>query len=75
MVVISIKSIGGGGDGFLFETTTDTLNDVLIENLVSVHNDRLRSKVIVDSVRGLVKYGIMKDPNSNGHQVCSLIMM
>lgn len=63
MVVISIKRSGADGDGFLYETTTDTSNEQLIESLVTMQNLRLRSKLIVDSVRGLVQYGPMKDPN------------
>ena len=71
MVVINIKD--PSGDGFLFETTTDTPNDVLIQKLVDMHNNRLRSLVIVDSARGLAKYGIMKNPNSENkvYEVCS----
>ena len=57
MVVISIKSNDGNGDGFLFETTTDATNDDLISSLVEIQNLRLRSRVIVDSVRGLAEYG------------------
>lgn len=57
MVVISIKSNDGNGDGFLFETTTDATNNDLISSLVEVQNLRLRSRVIVDSVRGLAEYG------------------
>jgi len=57
MVVISIKSNDGNGDGFLFETTTDATNDDLISSLVELQNLRLRSRVIVDSVRGLAEYG------------------
>ena len=57
MVVISIKSNDGNGDGFLFETTTDATNDDLISSLVELQNLRLRSRVIVDSVRGLAEHG------------------
>ncbi len=64
MVVFSIKN-GGDGDGFLFETTTDTPNEQLIESLVELQNLRLRSRVIADAVRGLAQYGPMKDPNDN----------
>jgi len=64
MVVLIIK--GSDGDGFLFETTTDTLNDHLIESLVQLQNARLRSIVIADSVRGLAQYGPMKESNAVG---------
>jgi hypothetical protein len=63
MVVIHVKR--SDGDAFLFETTTDTKNDELIESLVQLQNLRLRSKVIVDSVRGLAQYGMMKDPKNS----------
>lgn len=63
MVVISLKGSSGDGDGFLFETTTDTPNDELISSLVELQNLRFRSKVIVDSVRGLAQYGPMKKNN------------
>lgn len=59
MVVISVKETDG--DGFLFETTTDTKNDDLILSLVNVNNLRLRSAVIVDAVRALASYGPMKE--------------
>ena len=64
MVVISIKH--ADGDGFLYETTTDTRNDDLIASLVEIHNERLRAKVIVDGVRGLAMYGPMKEPSKVG---------
>lgn len=64
MVVISVK--GSDGDGFLYETTTDTLNDNLIESLVEIHNERLRAKVIANNVRGLALYGPMKEPTKVG---------
>lgn len=54
---------GSDGDAFLFETTTDTKNEELIHSLVELQNLRLRCKVIVDSVRGLAQYGMMKDPS------------
>jgi len=63
MVVISIK--GADGDGFLYETTTKTSNQELIESLVEIQNLRLRSRVIVDSVRGLAQYGPMKVKEAN----------
>ena len=69
MVVISIKQ--SDGDGFLYETTTDTRNDDLIASLVEIHNERLRAKVIVDGVRGLATYGPMKEPGKEGiDEVC-----
>mmetsp|Transcript_16898 Transcript_16898/g.23912 ORF Transcript_16898/g.23912 Transcript_16898/m.23912 type:complete len:134 (+) Transcript_16898:56-457(+) len=64
MVVISVKY--AGGDGFLFETTTDTPNNDLISSLVDIHNERLRSGIIVDSVRGLMTHGPMIKPDNVG---------
>ena len=63
MVVISIKQ--SNGEGFLYETTTDTLNDDLIESLVNIHNARLQAQFIADAVRGLAAYGPMKNPEDN----------
>ena len=63
MVVISMKQ--ANGEGFLFETTTSTLNDNLIESLVNVHNARLQARFVADAVRGLAAYGPMRDPKDN----------
>eukprot|EP00584_Thalassiosira_punctigera_P000312 CAMPEP_0172538642 /NCGR_PEP_ID=MMETSP1067-20121228/10002_1 /TAXON_ID=265564 ORGANISM="Thalassiosira punctigera, Strain Tpunct2005C2" /NCGR_SAMPLE_ID=MMETSP1067 /ASSEMBLY_ACC=CAM_ASM_000444 /LENGTH=290 /DNA_ID=CAMNT_0013324183 /DNA_START=71 /DNA_END=943 /DNA_ORIENTATION=- len=65
MVVISLKSTLGApsnNDGFLYETTSSTKVDDLIESLVEIHNARLRSCLIMDSVRGLAMHGVMKRP-------------
>jgi len=64
MVVISLKQ--PDGDGFMFETTTDTKIDDLIVSLVNIHNSRLQSTVIVDGVRGLASYGPMKESHAVG---------
>mmetsp|Transcript_17631 Transcript_17631/g.25509 ORF Transcript_17631/g.25509 Transcript_17631/m.25509 type:complete len:284 (-) Transcript_17631:1536-2387(-) len=64
MVVISVKN--ADGDGFLFETTTDTKNEELIRSLVNIQNDRLRSRLIIDAVRGLAAHGPMKKPQEAG---------
>lgn len=64
MVVISVKN--SDGDGFLFETTTDTRNDDLIASLVAIQNGRLRARVVADAVRGLCKHGPMKKPEEVG---------
>jgi hypothetical protein len=64
MVVISLKL--SDGDGFLFETTTSTPNNDLIKSLVDIHNGRLQSSVVIDSVRGLASYGPMKQPSETG---------
>ena len=73
MVVMSLKQVDG--DGFLFETTTDTLNDVVIKSLVDIHNCRIQSRFVIDAVRRLVSYGPMKKPNDNGFEEVSLDMM
>ncbi|KAL7448764.1 hypothetical protein ACHAWC_000905 [Mediolabrus comicus] len=68
MVLIHLKSAlsssNDGNDEFLFETKSSTKVDDLIESVVSINNARLRSSLIVDTVRGLATYGPMKPPNS-----------
>mmetsp|Transcript_15774 Transcript_15774/g.17987 ORF Transcript_15774/g.17987 Transcript_15774/m.17987 type:complete len:285 (+) Transcript_15774:148-1002(+) len=64
MVVISIKQ--ADGDGFLYETTTETQNNDLIKSLVEIHNERLRARVIVDGCRALALYGPMKHQSQVG---------
>lgn len=54
MVVISIKY--KDGDGFMFETTTDTLNDDLIKSLVDIHNARLQATWVLESVPSLIQH-------------------
>lgn len=69
MVLISLKSTLGSAssnDGFLFETTVSTTVDDLIESLVEIHNARLRSFLIIDSVKELSMYGAMKLPETVG---------
>ncbi|KAL7438221.1 hypothetical protein ACHAXH_004491 [Discostella pseudostelligera] len=70
MVLISLKSTlggaSGGDDGFLFETTASTPVDDLIESLVEIHNARVRSRLIIESVKELALYGIMKRPGGVG---------
>eukprot|EP00557_Chaetoceros_sp_GSL56_P002808 CAMPEP_0176502750 /NCGR_PEP_ID=MMETSP0200_2-20121128/14938_1 /TAXON_ID=947934 /ORGANISM="Chaetoceros sp., Strain GSL56" /LENGTH=295 /DNA_ID=CAMNT_0017901879 /DNA_START=106 /DNA_END=993 /DNA_ORIENTATION=+ len=72
MVVIHVK--GSDGDGFLFETTTDTKNEDLIQSLVNLQNLRSRAKVIVDSVRGLAQYGMMKDGTVGGRHAGATVV-
>ena len=68
MVLIHLKSAlsssNGGNDEFLYETKSSTKVDDLIASVVSINNARLRSSLIVDSVRGLATYGPMKHPDS-----------
>jgi hypothetical protein len=64
MVVLSIKY--PDGDGFIFETSTATRNDELIDSLVAIHNCRLRARVVIDSVRSLALHGPMKKPDEVG---------
>mmetsp|Transcript_15160 Transcript_15160/g.27418 ORF Transcript_15160/g.27418 Transcript_15160/m.27418 type:complete len:291 (-) Transcript_15160:1405-2277(-) len=69
MVLISLKSTLGApsnNDGFLYETTTSTKVDDLIQSLVETHNARLRCCLIMDSVRGLAVHGVMKRPENAG---------
>ncbi|KAL3770834.1 hypothetical protein ACHAWU_006393 [Discostella pseudostelligera] len=81
MVLISLKSTlggasgSGGDDGFLFETTASTPVDDLIESLVEIHNARVRSRLIIDSVKDLALYGIMKRLESVGtDEVCLFLV-
>ena len=60
MVLISLKS--NNNDGFLYETTTSTKVDDLINELVEIHNARLLSCLISDAVKGLAMHGVMKRP-------------
>lgn len=71
MVVISLK--GSEGDGFLFETTTKTPNDTIIEQLVEIQNLRLRSQLIIASVRDLVEYGPYKSDLEEVRKVCHYV--
>ncbi|KAL3790479.1 hypothetical protein HJC23_012035 [Cyclotella cryptica] len=71
MVLINLKSSLPGGpssanDSFLYETTSSTKIDDLIESLVEIHNARLRCCLIIDAVRGLAMYGVMKKPAEAG---------
>ncbi len=76
MVLINLKSVLPGAqsanDGFLYETTTSTPVDELIESLVEIHNARLRSCLIADAVKGLAMYGVMKRPEDVGTDHVSL---
>jgi hypothetical protein len=58
MVVISVKK--PDGDGFLYNTTTDTPNEVLVAELVSIWNARLQVRILAPALRELGKYGPMK---------------
>lgn len=64
MVLISLKH--SEGDGFLYETTIITPNSDLISSLVTVYNDRLRSKILIEAVRDLANYGPMKNSECTG---------
>jgi len=52
MVVIHLKDDIGSEGGFLFETTVDTPNDALIENLASIHNLRLQAIHLAELIKG-----------------------
>ena len=61
MVMIHLKSaLTDSNDEFLFETKTSSGVDSLIDQVVKIHNSRLRANLIVDTVRGLSMYGLMK---------------
>ena len=65
MVVFNVKE-SSDGDAFLYETTTDALNDDLIASLVAIHNGRIQARVVVDAIRGLAADGPMEKPSSGG---------
>ena len=67
MVVLSLKYTGG--DGFLFETTTNTPNTDLIKSLVSIHNKRIQARLVVERTRALALHGAMKNPDHLGEIV------
>uniref|UniRef100_A0A7S2PIW6 Uncharacterized protein n=1 Tax=Leptocylindrus danicus TaxID=163516 RepID=A0A7S2PIW6_9STRA len=63
MVVLNLKYTGG--DGFLYETTTNTPNTDLIASLVSIHNKRIQARLVIEGARGLAMYGVMKNPDQS----------
>mmetsp|Transcript_9601 Transcript_9601/g.21459 ORF Transcript_9601/g.21459 Transcript_9601/m.21459 type:complete len:280 (-) Transcript_9601:146-985(-) len=65
MVVFNVKE-SSDGDAFLYETTTDTLNDDLIASLVVIHNGRIQARVVADAIRGLAADGPMEKPSLVG---------
>lgn len=74
MVLIHLKSAltSENNDEFLFETKTSTKVDDLIADIVSIHNSRLRANLIVETVKGLSTYGLMKkglDEETSGNIV------
>jgi len=62
--VIQVKH--GESEGFLYETTCDTSNDVLVRELVEVWNTRLRLWQLAEGVRSLAKHGPMKKADKQG---------
>lgn len=51
MVVISVKQ--QDGECFLFETTTNTLNDHVIDSLVEIYNARIKARIIIETIKKL----------------------
>ncbi len=64
MVVIQIKN--SEQDTFIYETTCDTPNDVLVRDMVKVWNLRIRLSQLAGGLRELAAYGIMKHPDKAG---------
>jgi hypothetical protein len=64
MVLIHLKSAltPDNNDEFLFETKSSTKVDDLIDSIVNIHNARLRATLIVDTVRALSTYGLVRQP-------------
>lgn len=75
MVLIHLKSAlnSDNNDEFLFETKASTKVDDLIQSIVSIHNTRLRATLIVDAVRGLSTYGLMKQHGSDDETPGSIV--
>ena len=65
MVVIHIKP-ASADDGFLYETTCDTLCDTMIRDLTEVWNLRLRLRQLCGAMRELGDHGPMKPPDKAG---------
>lgn len=64
MVVIHVKQ--AADCSFLFETTTDQSNDVLIRALVEVCNKRAQIAALIGSVRALAAHGPAKTADEQG---------
>jgi len=64
MVVINIKK--DTGDSFLYETSCENSNDLVIRELVTIWNLRLRLRQLVGGIREMAMYGPMKPPDKAG---------
>jgi hypothetical protein len=64
MVVIQVKV--SDNEAFLYETTCDTPNDVLVREVTQVWNMRLRLGQLTGGLREMAKYGPMKEPSKAG---------
>jgi hypothetical protein len=64
MVVIQIKA--GDVDTFLYETTSDTSNDIVVREIVDIWNMRIRLRQLCGGIRELARYGPMKHPSKAG---------
>lgn len=71
MVVIQIKS--SETDSFLYETSCDTSNDALLQDIVNIWNMRLRLSLLAGAIKEMAKYGPMKLPEKAGLDVVSWI--
>jgi hypothetical protein len=66
MVVIQIKSAGDGADTFLYESSCDTSNDIVVREIVEIWNMRIRLRQLCGGIRELGRYGPMKHPEKAG---------
>jgi hypothetical protein len=64
MVLFHVKK--GDKESFLYETTCDTSNDVVIREIVEIWNMRLRLGQLCGALREMGQYGPMKKPDSAG---------
>mmetsp|Transcript_11714 Transcript_11714/g.21761 ORF Transcript_11714/g.21761 Transcript_11714/m.21761 type:complete len:285 (+) Transcript_11714:50-904(+) len=64
MVLFQIKK--GDKDTYLYETTADTSNDVVVRELAEIWNLRLRIGQLCGAIREMAQYGPMKKPDAAG---------
>merc|ERR1711988_1773124 len=64
MVMLHVKR--GEKDGFLFETTTTTEVDVVVNEVIETQNMRLKLNRLVSAAEGLAAHGPMKPPEQQG---------
>jgi hypothetical protein len=64
MVFLRLKN--SENNQFIFETKSDIMIDIVIRDLVRVHNLRVKLNALIPEVEELIKYGVMKEPEKQG---------